>query len=345
MIRGAATGSEGTRGRGVESREMKRTRRITAFILSAFLLVGLNSAAFSDVRITLTNSWLAYYSDRVLIGTQMRVQFVHSKPKWTTNSRPQDDYDIHIAGTTTTIRMPMIAELMNSQDRYDAIRYLQQRIADGKRIKLGGVCRLWCEHPGGNDHVIGAPIPAITNTNPDHVMEIHPVTRIDDLDLLDTIRTISTRTPVHSNSYPLPPGAIPYQPKTAQNAFTHYNGLRCVLTKTSTTTTISTGTAHSNYVRFKLRKTSPAFPLKDGFACYGNALNISETTTYKQNLRMVLVPGSETEERIKQLVVGQTAEVLGMPRVDLTEVRNQVTITPGERIPLPYEIVVLGIYP
>jgi hypothetical protein len=62
----------------------------------------------------------------------------------------------------------------------------------GESIPIIGVWRLWCEHGGsGVAHVQGGALEPITDTNPDHVFEIHPVVRIGGADVIDSLGTIS----------------------------------------------------------------------------------------------------------------------------------------------------------
>ena len=63
--------------------------------------------------------------------------------------------------------------------------------SNSEAIPVTGVWRLWCEHGGDKAFVQGAAFPEPTNTNPDHVFEIHPITAIGRLQLLGSF------VPVH----------------------------------------------------------------------------------------------------------------------------------------------------
>ena len=45
----------------------------------------------------------------------------------------------------------------------------------------------WCEHSGGDPQVQGAPLEPFDTTNPDHVFEIHPIIKLNQISLLNSL--------------------------------------------------------------------------------------------------------------------------------------------------------------
>ena len=84
----------------------------------------------------------------------------------------------------------MVAEIMNANEEKDALAVIKEFNGNGTRpaktVKLSGVWRLWCEHPGDEVKFVQGSYknPIFNSTNPDHVFEIHPVTKINDVDVL-----------------------------------------------------------------------------------------------------------------------------------------------------------------
>src|SRR5439155_1002719 len=57
-------------------------------------------------------------------------------------------------------------------------------------VTVDGAWRLWPEHGGNTPQIQGAGLAPFTTTNPDHVFEIHPVTRFDGIDTSDGVDVI-----------------------------------------------------------------------------------------------------------------------------------------------------------
>jgi hypothetical protein len=71
----------------------------------------------------------------------------------------------------------------------------------------------------------------IENTNPAHVFEIHPITKIDSIDLSASLHKING-----------------YKYKEAEDAFSRYSNLRSKIKQTAKTITIETNGIGYNYV-------------------------------------------------------------------------------------------------
>src|SRR6516164_9550883 len=91
----------------------------------------------------------------------------------------------------------------------------------GQPVALSGVWRLWCEHGGNSEQIQGAPLDPFDTTNPEHVFEVHPITKLKNRSLLSTLKPIEGFTT-----------------KEAHDAFTKYEGIRCKIIPGQDTTTL-----------------------------------------------------------------------------------------------------------
>src|SRR5438309_1833140 len=99
---------------------------------------------------------------------------------------------------------------MNAKDQQKAIEAFRTAEASSTLIALGGVWRIWFLHGGGSHYVQGDPMSRAESSNPNHVFEIHPVTSVGTMTVLNSLRPIDG-----------------FQPKDAQEAFSRFESLPC----------------------------------------------------------------------------------------------------------------------
>src|SRR5262249_23277700 len=150
-----------------------------------------------------------------------------------------------------------------------------------------------------------------------HVFEIHPVTRLGDVPLEDSLRPI--------------PG---YSPQEARKAFQVYDSLPCriVHDPAHQTTTLFTTKVGYNYAEFILQlEEDQQFVTLDGrlVRCSARALAGKRAA---HNRRMVFVQGTAPELAVRTKAKGDRLHVLGIPRIDLALVsyRTRVADTQPE---------------
>ena len=280
-------------------------------------------------RIMLKNWFLEEYADRATLTSRFN-------PVAMNVHRISSDADAHISGTIEEVKLTMVAELMNARlEQNGALQTVRQSIDNDTQIQLTGVWRLWCEHPGGMDHVQDTPIPDYGTfhhlTNPDHVFEIHPVTGIEEADVTHTVK-------------PMPSG---YRTKDAKRAFRRYESLRCRIEGDWElgTTTIHTSTVGYNYPEFVLEPLLPAEALADGYAVLGFVwTKDGSERILDQRRRMIFVEGSQAAAALADLEPGEKMHVHGMPRIDHGVVWARAVSETNLEANLPYEIVIVGVY-
>ena len=201
----------------------------------------------------------------------------------------------------------------------------------GKPMTVSGVWRIWPEHAGSAEEEQGKPLPALTSDAPEHVFEIHPVTRIEGVQLLDSF------TPVKG-----------FSPGNARGTFRSFEKVACTLRVKPGTVSIVTETGLYNDVEFVMKLADePQLVVRDGRFVIASAKDLGGNVLVER-LRTVFAKGTPPELAVKRLQPGDELHVLGMPRLDFAEISRRVrdhrTNPDALTGKLPYEIVVLGVY-
>ena len=290
----------------------------------------------SQITMTLRKSFIDSFKNKLTIGANYEVYFAHK------HANPgAKDGDLHFAGYDKKIGMPIVAEIMNAKEFDDAVKIVHDFEGKGKpqnKVSLTGVWRLWCEHPGDiEDFNQGRMSIEIENTNPAHVFEIHPVTKIDTMNLPASLHKISGFT---------------Y--KDAEDAFSRYSNLRCKIKQTAKRITVETNGIGYNYVDFWLKfNQNDNFKVSDGLFAFCTIYNSDfdpheedqgDLITHK--LRVGFVKGSSLYDKALTAKKGDLLHVVGIPRVNLNLIawRAANASSRPEVLTwnLPFEIVAVG---
>jgi hypothetical protein len=301
-----------------------------ATLHTADLATASASRGAREFQITLKNAFIEKYKNRATLTTPFRV-IAH------TYHAAKADGDAHVSGLPEEVGLACVAEIMNVKDQADAKDVVEEHEGTANLVNVTGVWRLWCEHPdaqpGDTRQIQDDVIPSFTTSNPRHVFELHPVTRMGQVSVLDSLK------PIHG-----------YDAKDATKAFQYYESITCriVPDPETQTTTLFTKKVGYNYVDFKLEtEEDEQFITLDGLIVRGRALTLDEDPIVS-NRRMVFVHDSAPEKAIRGKPKGTKLHVLGIPRVDLALVsyRARVAASKPEALEwnLPYEIVIVGVY-
>ena len=278
--------------------------------------------AGSGIVITLRNAFIDEYKDRATIDATYTIDAASKVHP------PKDDGEIHIAGRAPEIGLATVAEIMQAQAQTRAIGQVRTLAGSGQTVSISGAWRIWCEHAGGGPQVQGDPLEPSDTSNPDHVFEIHPVTKLGETSLASTF--IPTTG---------------YTPKLAENAFVAYERVPATITSENDVTTIRTEVAGNNFVEFLLRKEGDPKEVADGRFLMASALGLDGDLVVRSR-RMVFLRGTRPYTDSEGLKVGECLQVIGIPRVDLAVVAWRASHA-QERPEsatwnLPYEIIVVA---
>ncbi|HEV2827998.1 MAG TPA: hypothetical protein VGW76_10390 [Pyrinomonadaceae bacterium] len=296
-----------------------------SFALSVLVLLPV--AVSAQIEITLKNSFIEKFKNRVTVDTTFTVDKAHKHP-----NTAKKDADLHIAGRAPEIGLPIVAEIMNAKGEEAALDLIHSVEGTNQTIKLSGAWRLWCEHGGESQQIQGAQLNPFTTTNPDHVFEIHPITSLNGKSVTRSLKPIKD-----------------FPTKDAETAFMSYENKRSQIISNGAkkTTTIITSMGGFNYVEFKMEIIDDLFAVPDGTLVFAKVLDLDDEVLV-QKRRMVFVKDSEPEKAVKKLHKGDIMHVLGVPRINLALVsyrRTHAKTQPGILTwNLPYEMLIVGVY-
>ncbi len=279
-----------------------------------------------ELEIEINKSFLEKYKDRVSINATFTVDKAVQNPV----ARIFDG-DFHLSGRAPEIALPVVAEIANGASAKKASDLVHGAEGTGKPLKISGVWRIWPEHAGSAKEEQGKPLAASTSSNPGHIFEIHPVTRINDVEVLDTFRPIEG-----------------YMPGDARDTLEGYEKIVCKLTVKPKTVLIVTRKGLWNDVEFLMEIAADRqIGVPGGRFVIASARDLKGNLLVKR-LRMVFVTGTPPERAVRLLKRGSRLHVYGLPRVDFAEVSRRVRGSQKDPAllvkPLPYEIIIQGVY-
>lgn len=276
---------------------MKNIQRVIIFVL--FLCT---SYSYGQIEIILRKSFVDSLKNKVTISAAYEIAYAHKYP-----NAPSKDGDIHIAGKARGIGLPIVAEVMNAKYQTSALQIIHQNEGTGKTVNMVGVWRLWCEHAAnGEIQEQGAEV-TINNTNPPHVFEIHPVLKINEIDLIGSLKPI-----------------IGFQYKKTDDAFFKYSNTTCKIEDLNDKIKITTNGVGYNYAEFWIELIDDnQLVVDDGRFVYCSVLNQNQELICNK-IRMAFPKGSQAEKKVTKMKKGAIMHVIGIPRIDLALVSYRI---------------------
>ena len=278
---------------------MKPRMPAAAAAIVALCLLWGTSLLAADVL--LFTSWIEAHKNRVTVTATMTIDKTHNHPN--SVGQGSNDGDLHFAGRAEAIGLPLVAEIVNARladgdAGVDAVKAAQQ---SGDPVEIGGVWRLWFEHPGAEAQTQGETVPVPEHTNPDHVFEIHPVLSVGDLALATTF-------------VPIPD----YVPHAADKAFKHYEARVFTVTVGDPLTSLNSKKALYTYAVFFIELAGePEQTTDEGWMVLATVEDADGEGLVANARRMVFAPGTRPAEIIAEASEGDRFQVLGIPRVNL----------------------------
>lgn len=279
------------------------------------------------IEIEIYKSFIERYKNRVTIDTTFRVDSAWKKP-----NPAYLDGDFHFSGRTRQVGLPTVGEIVNAAYEKDAMHRIQEAEKTGHPLKISGVWRLWPEHAGTAEEEQGERLHELESANPDHVFEMHPVTRVDGISLLGSFHPVEG-----------------FSPGNADTVFGLYQGVPCRIRVKPRTVSIVTRKGLYNDVEFVMEITGDhQTVVRDGRFVTAAVRDLGGKLLVKR-LRMVFMKDTPPEEVVRHLKRGDRLHVYGIPRVDFAEISRR--IAGYQKDPelltenLPYEIIIIGFFP
>lgn len=274
-------------------------------------------------QITLTRDFIEQVKNRATLTTEFQVigaSRVHSIGKG------GDDGDIHIGGLANDVGLPCVVEIVNAKDHAEQVDRAKELAKDQGVVDVTGTWRIWCEHPGVPQVQFATPYHG-PDSNPDHVLELHPTSRFDGKSLL--------------GSYV---GIDGYEAYDAKKAFDYYESVPAEMEiDDNGDVTLWTPQAGYNYAAFQIEIAPLIIP--DGRIVRCSVLD-DHGNVVTEHRRMVFTKNSAAEKAVRKLGKGDRMRVLGIPRVNLAVIAWRADN--AEDRPevlawrLPYEMIVVA---
>lgn len=257
--------------------------------------------------------------NRVTITSPCMVDSTHKEP-----NDAVDDGDLHMACRCDSVKLPMVAEIVNAADFLSTVDKAKQ--AKRKRIKtqITGAWRIWIEHPAPTAQRQGSYVPVLRGTNPDHMFEIHPLTRFGTDDLRAGFKVI--------------PG---YTPTPSADAFKYYEGREFTVERKGTLTSIQGKRSWYNYAIFRFTVAGSPTDMGDGWAAQVNVDGVTSTSTQ----RVVAPDGTTPATLLSSTAAGKRYEAIGIPRIDLRRVEAAASSHPNQKwkVKGTYEMILVSL--
>lgn len=307
---------------------MNRLPNFKKFALLALSILAYNGL-FAQIQITLRQGFIDSIKNRVTLSTDYVIDKAHAHP----NPGPKDG-DMHVAGRAEAIGLPIVAEIMNAAGQTAAMNLVHSKEGKDETVSLTGVWRLWCEHAGEDVQVQGESLTQFETTNPPHVFEIHPITKLNNFNLLPSLK------PIDKFTY-----------KKADDALNRYAATRCVIIPNNDNTiTIQTNGIGYNYVECVVEILQDPFEVEDGRFVFCKILTV-DNEVVAQKVRVAFVKNSTPEKTEKKLAIGKSMHIVAIPRIDLALVSFRIDHATDAKFPnilswnLPFELVAVAVIP
>lgn len=300
-------------------------------IYGAALLVSPLASADEDgnvpISLTLNDTFIEQYKNRATI-TDIPFLVDHAHDRANPASK---DGDLHVAGRSSAVGLPLVAELMNAKSEKGLVRLFNDSEGSVDPLTISGVWRIWPEHGGVSPQVQGQKVKPAESTNPEHLFEIHPITRVGDDDVLDTLHHISG-----------------FEYKEAESSFQRYESIAFRLACDGPTTTMRTKMIGYNYVDFEIEllEGPDQHVVEDGLSVFANIRDPEEGELLVYKRRIWFVKGSAPYKAVTKLKSGERLRIVGIPRVNLSLVAwrcSPASQPDALEWNLPYEMVAVGL--
>ncbi|RUV77917.1 hypothetical protein EOA50_07710 [Mesorhizobium sp. M1A.F.Ca.IN.020.30.1.1] len=290
------------------------------------------SGAYSEEILELSQDFVESYKNRITIEGQFLVDASHAQP-----NDPSEDGDLHAAVRSPVIGLQAVAEIQNAKDTPDAVSLMRNAVGDSNGLSFTGVWRIWPEHGGDRQHIqVDGPGQKWTGpgpTNPPHVFEVHPLTKLGSVSLLPNLHLIEG-----------------YQYKNPDDAFQRYEAAHFEIEPLANDRVrLHMRMVGYNYVEFLMRLNKRFHRDPDGEFVAAGIYDLNGELLVR-DLRVGFVKGSAPDEKQQALQVGQCLHMVGIPRVDLALVSWRMNHRNDAQYPnvlnwsLPYEIIGVGIF-
>jgi len=251
-----------------------------------------------------------------------------------------DDCDLHVPLRSRDINVPFIGEIKNACSEIPAgasQAHWSDRVYEethGRAVTVAGVFRIWLEHPPAGTAVQTEAdrVPWYANSNPDHQVELHPVTQIGALDFLGHVKRIRRGSQTFVGFGPPELTTVIKKKLTVQRR--QVEGVafvRLVGTKTG-----------NNHWDLRGRVVETPESLADGTRMRLDILQGDQVVPGALGIPAVAIAGTAAHTAVQALGAGDVVAFQALIRMHLPTILDHVSDTATE-ITLPVEFVLLAV--
>lgn len=327
---------------------MLRYFSVLLFALLLVLVSKLNLwAADPKFEIQLKKTWAQTFMDRTSIEAEMIIHHSHKQPNKV--GQKSEDGDLHFSGESNDIGLPFVAEVVNAAAETKATDFIKATAKANEdnpdhetSVHVTGAWRLWFEHPSTQQKQGGTNAFSPDTTNPNHSFEIHPVSMVKG-SAQNTFDVTNEIVPVEDfKTKKL------FEAYDTQTAFPYYEGLTILVRASGSGIAIRSNQLKYNYVKFDVELTQKPKKVSDGYIALARVVDDNaEEGDLPGQLRLIFVDGTDGAKAMSKAKAGSSFTVLGIPRLNLNAILQLVKKngTAQFTAKLPYEMIIVGIYP
>lgn len=306
---------------------VKTARQVAVGLILAALLLSIAPPAHAAATLSMRESILLQQRDRVTIefsATIGPIGTVHSISA---------DCDVHVPLITQALFLAVLGEIKNACSMGPT---RAQLVALGPGpMTVSGAFRIWFE-----GHDSGIPfqeedmtIPeSYENSGPPHLVEVHPITRLGDLDVLDRVRFVEKN-------------GVTFAWKTGdsfrRSATRQISIAKQAIGGQTYVQMVCSCPALANHYELEAEVVYDSHPTDngDGVVASGRVFH-EDGSVILSRVRFFAIAGTPAADVLETVNPGDRLTLYALARVSLRPLLSRATFTPRQ-IPLPIELIVL----
>jgi len=309
---------------------------IKNILITGFLFVAAATAE-CQIEMSFTKSFINSIKDKITITIDYNLDNANDKNVETCSSLntgkgqsvrySKKEKDLILSGRNEYIGFPIVTRIFNAKYDWKAIDLISKN--KGKKINVTGVWRIWCDYFGNEIFKQTLTNERAKEYNPEHVFEMTPALRVNDINLDGYNEEISAQKITE-----------------AETAFEKYSNMKTQINIADSIVTLSLHGLDGNFVDFFITITGTQEVKNDGRVLLCNVYDKVDKLLYK-NLRTIFMKDTEAEKTVRNLRKGEKLRVLGIPRIGLNEIYDRIKISEIDTNvlsgSLPIEMVIISL--
>jgi hypothetical protein len=260
-----------------------------------------------------------------------------SRQNWKQGALHQKGCNLNVPLLSEDIKVAILGKIKNACSYPEGVpaTHWSRKLKplEGKWLEVKGVLRVWLENPpkGGKKQCECDAPPRYTSSNPNHMVELHPLTAIGNISFLNMTRDVqkgdTSYLGYRGGKLPTTLNKMKISVRRVKKADEVYISIKGTKSRYSdwTILVVVMGIAEQ-------RNGGHAFEVavvhRDGFM--------------ERDLRALTIEGTAADREVERLEVNDEVVLSGLMRLDLASIDKEAGWA-WKTIPMPYEMIVLNI--